>query len=108
MDLLMEDRPRHVFRGEKRVPNGRIICIDDWDYEGESTVIVMYAFLREDERRDPSDYFRWTTETIGIRKNVLRKTKLERFLLSAGFDPVTFIPQPELWLPIQVIATRPG
>ena len=108
MDAFMEEpRMRHFFRGEKRVPNGRIICIQDWDYESESTVVALDAFLREDERRDPSDYLRWVTETIGVRKKVLRKAELERFLLNAGFDPVTFLPKPEPWLPVQVIATRP-
>jgi glycine/sarcosine N-methyltransferase len=106
--LMEEPRARHTFRGEKRVPNGRIICIQDWDYESESTVIAMEAFLREDERRAPSDYFRWVTETIGERKKVLRKAELQRFLLSEGFDPVTFIPKPETWMDVQVIATRPG
>ena len=107
-DLMEEPRERHIFRGEKRVPNGRIICIQDWDYESESTVIAMDAFLREDESHAPSDHFRWVTETIGVRRKVLRKAELQRFLLSEGFDPVTFIPKPEPWFPVQVIATRPG
>jgi glycine/sarcosine N-methyltransferase len=107
MDELMDEQPRHVFRGEKHVPNGRIICIDDWDYESETQVVDMYAFLREDERFDPTDYRRWATETIGVRKKVLRKVELERFLLNEGFDPVTFLPKPEPWLPVQIIAARP-
>jgi ubiquinone/menaquinone biosynthesis C-methylase UbiE len=108
MDELMEEpRERHRFVGEKRVPNGRIICIQDWDYESESNVVAMDAFLREDESRAPSDHFRWVTETIGVRKKVLRKAELERFLLSEGFDPVTFLPKPEPWMEVQVIATRP-
>jgi SAM-dependent methyltransferase len=107
MDDLVDELPRHVFREERRVPNGRIIWIQDWEYESESTVIAMDAFLREDERRDPSDHLRWTTETIGVRKKVLRKTELERVLVSEGFDPVTFLPQPEPWMNVQIVATRP-
>jgi len=107
MDDLMDDQPRHVFRGEKRVPNGRVICIDDWDYESETQVVVLYAFLREDERFNPTDYHRWNTETIGIRKKILRKAELQRILLSEGFNPVTFLPKPEPWMNVQLIATRP-
>jgi glycine/sarcosine N-methyltransferase len=105
-DLMDEPRERHRFRGEKRVPNGRIICIQDWDYESESNVVAMEAFLREDESRAPSDHFRWVTETIGVRKKVLRKTELERFLLSEGFDPVAFLPKPQPWMEVKVVATR--
>jgi hypothetical protein len=53
-----------------------------------------------------ADHFRWVTETIGVRKKVLRKAELERFLLSEGFDPVTFLPKPEPWMEVKVIATR--
>ena len=70
-------------------------------------MIAMDAFLREDERRDPADHFRWVTETIGVRKKVLRKAELERVLVSEGFDPVTFLPQPEPWMNVQVVAMRP-
>ena len=106
-DFLMEEQPRHVFHGERRVPNGRIIWIQGWDYESESTVIAMDAFLREDECRAPSDHFRWVTETIGVRKKVLRKAELQCVLVSEGFNPVIFLPQPEPWMDIQLTATRP-
>jgi len=107
MDDLVDELPRHVFRDERRVPNGRIIWIQDWEYESESTVIAMDAFLREDERRDPADHFRWVTETIGVRKKVLRKAELERVLVGEGFGQVTFLPQPEPWMDVQLIAVRP-
>jgi hypothetical protein len=67
----------------------------------------MDAFLREDESLDPSHHLRWTSETIGVRKKVLRKTELERVLVGEGFDPVTFLPQPEPWMNVQVVASRP-
>ena len=109
MDDLMDEQPRHVFRDERRVPNGRIIWIQDWEYESESTMIAMDAFLREDERLDhPSDHFRRVTETIGVRKKLLRKAELGRGLVSEGLDPAVFLPQPEPWMAVQVIATRPG
>lgn len=105
MDDLMEDQPRHTFHGEKRVPHGRIICIDDWDYESETHVVDVTAFLREDERRN--DHFRWVTDTIGCRKRVLRKVELVQFLQTAGFDSVTFVPQPTPWMPLEVVARKP-
>jgi ubiquinone/menaquinone biosynthesis C-methylase UbiE len=107
MDFLMEEQPRHVFCGEKRVPNGRIVCIEDWDFESETQVAAMTAYLREDERLDPSDHFRWVTETIGCRKRVMRKADLQRLLLAAGFTQVTFLPQPAPWFPFEVVASRP-
>jgi SAM-dependent methyltransferase len=106
MDDLIDEMPRHTFCEERRVPDGRIIWIQDWEFEGESTVIAMDAFLRENERLDPSDHFRWVTETIGVRKKVLRKAEFERVLLDEGFDPVTFLPKPEPWMDVQVVATR--
>ena len=108
MDNLMEDQPRHEFHGETRYPGGRVFCIEDHDYISENQVVVMYAFLRENEKLDPSHYLRWTTETIGVRKNVLRKAQLQRMLLEEGFSPVTFLPQPEPWMNVRLIATRPG
>jgi glycine/sarcosine N-methyltransferase len=106
-EYLGEPLMRHFFSGEKRIPNGRIICIDDWEYESEETVIVMDAFLREDDRYAPSEYGRWRTETIGVRKRIIRKTAILRLLRSAGFDPVSFLSKPEVWHPYRIIATRP-
>ncbi len=106
MDFLMEEQPRHLFNGEKRLPNGRVLCIEDWDFESETQVVAVHAFLREDESKDPSDHFRWETETIGCRKKVLRKAELQRVLESAGFSQVTFLPQPAPWFPFEVVASR--
>ena len=108
MDFLMEELPRHSFHGERRVPNGRILCIEDWDYESETHAVALHAFLREDETRDPDDYLRWTTETVGCRKLVLRKDILKRLLQAAGFEPVVFLPQAAPWVPFEVIARKPG
>jgi len=105
MDDLIEDKPRHVFGAERRVPNGRIIWIQDWDYESETQVVALDAFLREDESREA--WNRWETETIGVRKKVLRKAEIQRVLVSEGFDPVSFLPKPEPWMNVQIIATRP-
>ena len=107
MDDFMDEMPRHRFKGERRIPNGRIVCIEDWDYESETHVIALDAFLREDETRDPADHFRWTTETIGCRKRVLRKAELGRLLQAAGFERAVFLPQSAPWMPCEVVARRP-
>jgi SAM-dependent methyltransferase len=107
MDFLLEEQPQHIFHGEKRCPNGRMICIEDWEYESEEQVIALYAFLREDERLDPANHFRWMTETIGVRKRVMRKAELRQLLRQEGFEPVIFLPQPEPWYDVQVVAERP-
>ncbi len=107
MDFLMEEQPRHVFCREKRISNGRIIWIEDWEYESEATVIALDAFLRENESIAPTDHFRWVTETIGVRKKVLRKADLQDILIDEGFFPVTFLPQAEPWMEVQIVASRP-
>ncbi len=107
MDELIAEKPRHVFGGERRVPGGRIICIEDWDFISDDEVVAINAFLREDEGRDIDDHFRWVTETIGVRKLVLRKEQLSGFLQATGFDPIVFLPKPFPWMDVEVVATRP-
>jgi len=108
MDELMQDKPRHRFSGEKRTTTGRIICIEDWEYESNTHVIALDAFLREDESLPIDDHFRWTTETVGIRKRVLYKPDLVRFFQMAGFDPVTILPKPFPWSDVQLVAVKPA
>ncbi len=84
-----------------------MICIEDWDYISDDEVVEIYAFLREDEGRDINDHFRWVTETVGVRKLILRKEQLRGFLQEAGFDPVVFLPKPFPWKDVEVVATRP-
>jgi 2-polyprenyl-3-methyl-5-hydroxy-6-metoxy-1,4-benzoquinol methylase len=107
MDELMADQPRHEFHDEWRYPGGRVIHIVDWDYISDTHVIALDAFLKEDESKDPNEYLRWTTETIGVRKRVLRKTDLERFFTSAGFSPVNFLPKPNSWEELRLVAQKP-
>ena len=45
-------------------------------------------------------------KAMQARKKVLRKAELERMLVSEGFDPVTFLPQPEPWMDVQLVAVR--
>jgi SAM-dependent methyltransferase len=108
MDELVDGTPRHEFHHEVRLPSERYIWIQDWDYENENTIVCMDAFLREDFHFRPSEYLRWTTETIGVRKNVLRKAKIQALLQEAGFNPVRILPKPEPWMDVQIVAERPG
>jgi hypothetical protein len=54
-----------------------------------------------------SDHFRWETETIGVRKKVMRKAELQAMLLEEGFYPVIYLPKPEPWDNPRLIVTRP-
>ena len=105
MDTLMREQPRHDFHGEWSLPEGRVICVEDWEYESDTHVIHMYAFLREDRRYD--DYRRWTTKTLGYRKWALRRGELERFLREAGFATVEFGPYIP-WTSYEVVARKAG
>ena len=103
-DNLMNEKPRHDFHGEQRTAHGRVICVEDWDYESETHVIHIYAFLKEDDRFQ--DYRRWQTDTVGCRIRVLRKADLQEFLRMAGFSEIEFLPQPNPWHPYGVVASK--
>ena len=97
---LRRDRIGFVFQAYNLIP---VLTA----YENAEIVMSLQG-RSEDERRDPGDHLRWVTETIGVRKKVLRKAELARVLAGTGFDPVTFLPQPEPWMAVQVVATRPA
>jgi len=61
-DFLIE--PRYTFRGEKHVPHDRIICVDDWDFENDNTVVSIEPFLRQDQRYQ--DHRRWQANPSAI------------------------------------------
>ena len=106
MDFLPEDDPSYRFRGEKSVPHGRIICIDDWILESETHFISVHAFLREDERRQEG--FRWHTDILASRVRLLGKTDLIRLLKMAGFQHITFLPKDGPWFPYEIVASKLG
>ena len=103
-DNVMHEKPRHEFHGERRTPHGRVICIEDWDYEDPTHMIHIYAFLKEDERYE--DYRRWETDTLGCRIRALFKKDLQHFLRTAGFEQIDFLPQPSPWHPYAVVAGK--
>ena len=104
-DNIMRVRPRYDFKEERRVPYGRVIRLEDWDYESETYVVCIYVFLREDSRIEG---YRWVTDVFAYRRRALRKAELEQFLRVAGFRQVEFLPQPGPWRPYEVVASKGG
>jgi glycine/sarcosine N-methyltransferase len=101
-DNIMKERPRYEFGGERLLPHGRVIRLEDWDYESETHVVCIYVYLWEDNRKDG---YRWATDVFGFRRRALRKAELRRFLVAAGFREIEFLPQPTPWHPYEVVAS---
>ena len=100
----MSNRPRYEVREERRVLHGRVIRLEDWDYESETRVICAYVFLREDTRKEG---YRWDAAIFRYRRWALRKADLERHLRAAGFEHIAFLPQRSPWAPYEVVASKP-
>lgn len=106
-DHIMEEMPRYEFRGERRLPHGRVIRIEDWDYESETHVTCNYVYWREDERKKKSTWSQgWDWEVYGWRRRALRGAELEAMLRQAGFAEVIFLPKDGGWEPHQVVASK--
>ena len=103
MDALLEEKPRYSYHGEVRTPQGRVFCIEDWEYESETHATQIYAFLTEDEQYD--DWRRWSTEAVGTRKRAIRQSELEQFLDRAGFKDIPFLEREGDWEPYEVVAS---
>lgn len=102
-DHLMSAKPRYEWKEERGVPYGRVIRLEDWEYESGSQVLCSIVFLREDTRKEG---YRWTTDVFSYRRRALRKVELERFLMVAGFGQIAFLPQPSPWHPYEVVASK--
>jgi hypothetical protein len=98
----MQYKPRYEFRGERSVPHGRVIRLEDWDYESEQHVLYIIVYLWEDNRKTG---YCWTTDIFSFRRRALRKAELQRFLVAAGFKENVFLPQLTPWHPYQVVAS---
>jgi ubiquinone/menaquinone biosynthesis C-methylase UbiE len=105
MDDLMADKPRYSVHGEVRTAQGRMFCIQDWEYESETHVTQIYAFLIEDEQYD--DWRRWRSDAVGIRKRAIGQADLVQFLTHAGFEDITFLERAGAWEPYEVVAHKP-
>lgn len=104
MDNIMSTRPRYEFREERRLPNGRVIRLEDWIYESQTHVICVYVFLHEDRRREG---YAWEVHTLAWRRRALRKAELGDLMAKAGFEEIRFLPQSSPWYPYEVLAVRP-
>lgn len=101
-DNIMKYKPHYEFKEERLLPHGRVIRLEDWDYESETHVVCIYVFLWEDNRKNG---YRWTTDIFSFRRRALRKAELKRFLIAAGFGEIEFLPQSTPWNPYEVVAS---
>ncbi len=101
-DNIMQHKPHYDVKEERRVPQGRVIRLEDWHYESNTHVLCIYIFLWEDQRKKG---YRWTTDIFSFRRRAIRKVDLKRFLKKAGFKTVEFLPPPSPWIPYEVIAS---
>lgn len=104
-DHLMRARPRYEIKEERTIPHGRVIRMEDWEYESETHVVYFWLFLREDDRREVN---RWAATAFRLQRRALRKAELEIILRAVGFDSVEFLSQPSPWHPYEVVAGKAG
>ncbi|MSP13411.1 MAG: class I SAM-dependent methyltransferase [Chloroflexi bacterium] len=102
-DTILSARPRYDLKEEHHTVNGRIIRLEDWEYESDAHVICIYVFLQEDLTTTQGH---WSTNIFAYRRRALRKVELEGFLRKTGFQDITFLSQPSPWSPYSVIAGR--
>ena len=104
MDNIMSSKPRYEFKGERLLPHGRVIRLEDWIFESETHVTCVYVFLHEDQRREG---YAWEVHTFAWRRRALRKAELAKLFERAGFGETRFLPQPNPWHPYEVLAVKP-
>jgi glycine/sarcosine N-methyltransferase len=106
-DYVVEEKPRYEFKGERRLPHGRVIRMVDWEYESETHVVCNYVFWREDERAKETIWTKgWDVHVYGWRRRALRSAELEAMLRQAGFAEVTTLPKENGWEPYHVVASK--
>ena len=104
LEHLLRSRPRYAFREERRVPHGRVIRLEDWEYQGENHVVCRTVFLHEDDRRPGN---RWHTDVFSYRRRALRRADLCELLGAAGFEEIELLPQDIPGGYYEVLARRP-
>ena len=107
-DSIMSDRPRYEFKEERRLPHGRVIRMEDWDYESETHVVHIYVFMLEDERKKETTWSHgWDYTVFAHRRRALRQAELKQFLSEAGFQEIEFLPRPDTYdPPHEVVASK--
>ena len=108
-DEILRTKPRYEVKEERRLAHGRVLRIEDWEYESETHLVYIQLFLQEDEQRKTSSYpwpFGWQVEAFGLRRRALRRAQLEQHLQQVGFQDIEHIPQAE-WKPYEFVAGKP-
>lgn len=110
-DALLRDRPRYEFKAERALPHGRLLRVEDWQYEGDTHVVDAWVFLREDARwpgPDAEQGYRWQTTVFRYRRRALGRAELQRRLEAAGFADVAIqSAASHHWQPLELLARRP-
>ena len=96
-------RPRYDFKEERAIPHGRVIRLEDWEYEPDGTLVCSWIFLHEDDRKSG---YAWETQVFSLPRQVVTRVGLERLLRVAGFAAVELLPQPGPWQPFEVVARK--
>lgn len=111
-DALRRDRPRYEFKAEQVLPHGRLLRLEDWEYEGNTDVVDTWVFLREDRRwpgPDAEKDYRWQTTVFRYRRRALGRAELQRLLASAGFEHIEVLSrESHHWRPLELLAHRPA
>jgi SAM-dependent methyltransferase len=102
-DSILQVKPRYDFKEERMLPHGRVIRLEDWEYETDTHVAYICVFLHEDQRKTG---YQWDTAAFGLRRRALRKAELAQLMQQAGFQQITYLPQDSPWDPYEVVATK--
>ena len=103
LDFVLDDPSRYDFSWERKLPNGRLIRVEDFIPLAAGTLVNSYIFLLEDHSRPGYPY---ETSVFSYRRRALRKTELLARLTRAGFVDITPLPHEAPWFPYAVTARR--
>lgn len=103
LDFILDDPTRCEFSWERKLPNGRLIRLEDFIPLADGTLVHSYIFLLEDHSR--SGYL-FETSVFSYRRRALRKAEVLARLAQAGFVDITPLPHKAPWFPYAVTARR--
>jgi SAM-dependent methyltransferase len=103
LDFILDGPSRYDFSWERKLPNGRLIRVEDFIPLTDGTLVHSYIFLLEDHSRSGYPY---ETSVFSYRRRALRKPELLTRLAQAGFVEVTPLPNEAPWFPYAVTARR--
>ena len=103
LDFVLDDPSRFDFSWERKLPNGRLIRLEDFIPLADGTLVHSYIFLLEDHFRLGYPY---ETSVFSYRRRALRKEEMLARLARAGFVEITPLPNKDPWFPYAVTARR--